>query len=123
MNDVADLDEDFEPQPETPEVRAAKRRLELLGATFGAYGGVCPVQIEGEIGGEPFYFRSRGEKWRVWIGEGANVLDDRALFAEQTYRPEGTSDEDARYVAGYMPEHEALDLLRTCIERRMGLAV
>lgn len=121
MSDAPDqIDQPFR---DTPEVVAARRRLELLGAVLGACGGFCPVQIEGEIGGEPFYFRSRGERWRVWIGEGANVLADRALFAEETWRPEGTSDEDARYIAGYMPEHEALDILRTCIERRMGLAV
>lgn len=115
-------DHDEQPFRETAEIRAAMRRLELLGAVLGAHGGVCPVQIEGEIGGEPFYFRSRGSRWRVWIGEGADVLADRALFAESEYRPEGTSDEDAKYIAGWMPENEALDILRTCIERRMGLA-
>lgn len=30
-------------------------------------GGNCPVQAEGFIDGHPFYFRSRGEEWAIYI--------------------------------------------------------
>jgi hypothetical protein len=29
--------------------------------------GNCPIQAEGYIGGHPFYFRSRGEYWTLYI--------------------------------------------------------
>lgn len=32
-------------------------------------GGNCPVQAEGTINGAPFYFRARGARWRVEVGE------------------------------------------------------
>lgn len=31
-------------------------------------GGQCPVQAEGFVDGEPFYFRSRGCAWTMGIG-------------------------------------------------------
>lgn len=31
-------------------------------------GGNCPVQAEGTIGGEPFYFRARGARWSIGVG-------------------------------------------------------
>lgn len=31
-------------------------------------GGNCPVQAEGDINGEPFYFRARGSRWSMEIG-------------------------------------------------------
>ena len=30
--------------------------------------GECPVQAEGFVDGEPFYFRSRGARWSMEIG-------------------------------------------------------
>lgn len=30
--------------------------------------GNCPVQAEGTIAGEPFYFRARGNNWSFMIG-------------------------------------------------------
>lgn len=31
-------------------------------------GGNCPVQAEGTIDGQPFYFRARGDSWSLGIG-------------------------------------------------------
>lgn len=46
--------------------------------------GVCPVQAEGTIDGEPFYFRARGARWHIEIGGGntARILaeEDVAKF-------------------------------------------
>lgn len=36
-------------------------------------GGVCPIQAEGTINGEPFYFRSRHQHWSLCIGENASL--------------------------------------------------
>jgi hypothetical protein len=95
----------------------AQARLEAIGVKLDTYGGNCPVQIEGTYQGEPFYFRARGSHWAVYIGEGALTVDPQALYARDTYRPEGTSDEDARFVAGWMPLDEAFDILRLTLER------
>lgn len=99
------------------EADEAQARLEAIGAVLDTYGGNCPVQIDGTFQGEPFYFRARGQQWRVYIGDGAPVVADRALYETQTYRPEGTSDEDARFAAGWMPLAEAFELLRVTLER------
>lgn len=32
-------------------------------------GGVCPIQAEGTINGEQFYFRSRHQHWSLCIGK------------------------------------------------------
>lgn len=32
-------------------------------------GGNCPVQAEGTINGEPFYFRARGRHWSFSVGQ------------------------------------------------------
>lgn len=31
--------------------------------------GNCPVQADGKINGQPFYFRARGEHWSIGIGK------------------------------------------------------
>lgn len=43
-------------------------------------GGNCPVQAEGSINGENFYFRSRGEYWSIDVGG-----NDPCVKAEFTY--------------------------------------
>lgn len=100
----------------------ARAELESIGATVGdLYGGMTPVQIDGMYQRTPFYFRARGDRWRIWIGQGAHVLRASDLYEEREYRPEGTSDEDARFIAGYMPLAEALGLVRSSLERWAGL--
>lgn len=32
-------------------------------------GGNCPVQAEGTINGQPFYFRARGDSWSLEVGK------------------------------------------------------
>ena len=106
------------------ETAAARTELESVGATIGdLFGGMTPVQIDGIYHGTPFYFRARGDRWRIWIGAGAHVLRASDLYEERGYRPEGTSDEDARFIAGYMPLTEAAAIVRTSLERWAGLRV
>lgn len=61
-------------------------------------GGNCPVQAEGTIAGQPFYFRARGEHWSV--GVGADPIGKPDWHYEEVY-PGGP------YAAGWMSLDEA----------------
>lgn len=60
-------------------------------------GGNCPVQAEGTINGEPFYFRARGEHWSLEI----NDADGKIVWEYDEHYPHG------QYSAGWMTEDEA----------------
>jgi hypothetical protein len=62
-------------------------------------GGNCPVQAEGTVGGKPFYFRARWDKWSMGIG-GDPVLNPE-FYREAPYgKKQGE--------AGWMPQYQAL---------------
>ena len=61
-------------------------------------GGNCPVQAEGTVNGEPFYFRARGCWWSMSIGQ--QPVDAPNWHFEQEYGK-------GPYDAGWMPEDEA----------------
>lgn len=71
-------------------------------------GGNCPVQAEGAINGKSFYFRARGERWRMFIG-GSDVVMDPEWFYEEPYGEE-------KFAAGWMSEEEALGFIRKAAE-------
>lgn len=66
-------------------------------------GGRCPVQSEGRIGGQPFYFRARWQHWYIGIG-GSDPWDSPQWFHEEPY---GNGAHDA----GYMTVDEARALI------------
>lgn len=66
-------------------------------------GGNCPVQAEGTINGQPFYFRARGEHWSMSIG-GADVIDQPEWYHEESFG-------DGPYDASWMSEEEANKLI------------
>lgn len=70
-------------------------------------GGCCPVQAEGTIDDEPFYFRARGEHWSMSIG-GDDVVMDPEWYHEEPYG-------DEAYAAGYMPQWEALGFIAKAV--------
>lgn len=70
---------------------------------IASLGGNCPVQAEGSIDGKPFYFRARGNSWRMNIGG-----DDPVMRPDWTYWEEYG---DQPYVAGGMPKYEALGFI------------
>jgi hypothetical protein len=72
-------------------------------------GGSCPVQGEGWIDGQPFYFRARGRGWRIEIGQ--SELPDIALWMDGGLYGDGPHD------AGYMPVEEARALILRAGER------
>ena len=77
-------------------------------------GGNCPVQAEGFIDGKEFYFRARGESWRMNIG-GDVVLD-----------PEWTYEEDygdLPFAAGWMTKDEAWAFIKKAADLYRSPAV
>ncbi|AQQ02408.1 hypothetical protein B0E33_01385 [Roseibium algicola] len=84
-------------------------------------GGNCPVQAEGKIDGEPFYFRARGNSWSLSIGSeendnssvgiyGKDVVGNPSWYYEEEY---GTGP----YDAGWMN----MDVARQMIEKAAKL--
>lgn len=71
-------------------------------------GGFCPVQAEGTIEGEEFYFRARGERWSIGIG--GDVVAKPDWYHEQPYG-------DEPFAAGYMDLDEARAFIEEAAER------
>jgi hypothetical protein len=69
--------------------------------------GNCPVQAEGTINGKPFYFRARGESWRLGIGGDPIVNPEWEHLEWFGVWPE----------AGWMEEEVALQLLHKAADR------
>lgn len=65
-------------------------------------GGNCPVQSEGTINGEEFYFRARGNSWRFSVG-GDVILNP--LWETSDFWG------DNPYAAGFMTAEEAFSII------------
>ncbi|MEN3973070.1 hypothetical protein WJS89_10360 [Sphingomicrobium sp. XHP0235] len=90
------------------EERECPQRVELLRkmqCNISYAGGNCPVQIEGTVKGEPFYFRARGEHWSLGIG--GDPVGEPEWYHEEGYGNWPN--------AGWMPLHEAYDFLASAI--------
>lgn len=74
-------------------------------------GGNCPVQAEGHIGGQPFYFRARGTHWSIGIG--GDVVGEPDWYHEEEY-PGGP------FAAGWMSETEARQFIRGAADRYLS---
>jgi len=70
-------------------------------------GGNCPVQSEGHVDGEAFYFRARGNRWSMSIG-GTQILTNPSWHHEEPYG-------DTDFAAGWMSEEEALAFLKKAV--------
>lgn len=68
-------------------------------------GGNCPVQAEGTISGQSFYFRARGEHWSMGIG--GDPVGDPDWHLQERWG-------DSKYAAGWMPEDEARKIIEQC---------
>jgi hypothetical protein len=49
---------------------------------IASLGGNCPVQAEGTINDQPFYFRARGDHWSLNIGGADLILNPTWHYAE-----------------------------------------
>jgi hypothetical protein len=111
-----------------------------LGIVIDHLYGNCPVQADGFIDGEPFYFRARGEHWSIEIGPGNTHLVVEAGDAARHNKSKDGSHETERdahdrvaalpvwryeeeygggksYVAGWMTEEEARAFIAQAAER------
>ena len=84
-------------------------------------GGNCPVQAQGKIDGEPFYFRARGEHWSICIG--SDVEDDRNTSfhgRDVIGNPRWYFEEEwgaGPYDAGWMEMEEARQMIEAAAAR------
>lgn len=70
-------------------------------------GGSCPVQAEGTYQGKNLYFRARGNRWTLYIGNPDVFADDAWTYGE----PYG----DEPYVAGWMETKEAIGFIEQAL--------
>jgi hypothetical protein len=83
---------------------AAIAALEATGAVLDYIGGNCPVQAEGFVDGQHFYFRARGEEWQFHVAPTkADIFDHDTFYIERDYGDQ--------YEAGWMPNHEAIGFI------------
>lgn len=82
---------------------AAQAAFNATGATLTSFGGNCPVQAEGMVDGQTFYFRARGDAWSLDIGPEEQWHGFGCWRIERDYGewPD----------AGWMPKHEALGFI------------
>ena len=78
-------------------------------------GGNCPLQAEGTIDGVPFYFRARGRRWTMGIGNDPVGILTTIHTKPGEWHVECTWGTD-RYDAGWMPEDEARRLIQWCAD-------
>jgi hypothetical protein len=71
-------------------------------------GGNCPVQAEGTINGQPFYFRARGQHWSIGVG-GEDTVSNPKWLREEEWG-------DGPFAAGCMPHDEARSIIERCAE-------
>ncbi len=84
-------------------------RVPVDGVDLDWIGGKCPVQAEGNIDGQPLYFRSRGDEWEFWVG---------TPYSSDAFTIDGNY--GAWPEAGYMPEDIALHLIAAgCLAYRV----
>jgi len=97
----------------------AKRIGKSLGITLKLewLSGHCPVQAEGKFyipnteSWKYFYFRSRGEHWKFYIGK-----EEAFAFNLRTDPHYGEKYCDDRFGAGWISMEEALDFIKKSIE-------
>ena len=74
-------------------------------------GGNCPIQSEGTINGDRYYFRARGEHWSMGIG------GDDPVCAPEWHKEREWG--DGPYAAGWMPEDIARQIIEECAAEYM----
>ena len=109
------------PLPELPRKRHNDWSRELLlceGATIESRLGAVPVEYGGKADKKEYYFRSRGQRWEMIIGDTVDqcveaLLTDRPLEIAEFYCA-GHYGKD-RFDAGYMPLDQAEEIIRRCV--------
>lgn len=83
------------------------------------FGGQCPVQAEGAIDDNPFYFRARGCSWSLTIVKpGGDAIAQEAAGDDLILHVWGYYGEpDDIYGAGWMSQEEAENYLNQAVEK------
>jgi hypothetical protein len=112
---------DLEFEPTDPDAPLDLERLSLLPTTreelealqdftLQELAGYCPVQAEGRVDGEFFYFRARGSHWRIEIGGSeAGTRGPKWWYSEDWPGETG-------FEAGYLSDEDAI----SCILRSVS---
>lgn len=79
------------------------------GASIDQMGGQCPVQVEGRVDGQWFYFRARGQSWQFHVAP-----SEAEIFSKPSFYIEGSYGEK-KFAAGYMPDADALLIMTHAI--------
>lgn len=72
--------------------------------------GSCPVQAEGTICGEDFYFRSRHRHWQVRIGDTSLFAKDSWVHIEEF----PYASEESPFEAGMATREESIEFIEKC---------
>jgi hypothetical protein len=75
-------------------------------------GRACPVQAEGTVLGIPFYFRARGQRWSMSIGEDPTAISVGIKEGWRRGEPWG----EQMYDAGWMPDETAREIIYKCAD-------
>src|SRR5262249_3321423 len=109
------------PFPESPQEKHNdwSRELPLCeGVTVESRISAVPVEYSGKADQKECYFRSRGQRWAMIIGDTADQcfeasLNDRPLENAEFYCAGRYGNE--RFDAGYMPLEQAEEIIRRCV--------
>lgn len=83
-------------------------------------GRACPVQAEGTINGVPFYFRARGQSWKIGIGNNPAAV---AMNIDKTGWKKSEPWGEKMYDAGWMSEETAKEIIERCAEEYVNQEV
>lgn len=90
--------------------------LEDIGAELTMFGGNCPVQAEGKVDGNYFYFRARGDEWQFHVARTNEEIFSKPIFyKEQEF---GTG-----FDASWMDAETALDFITESIAEYRAKAI
>ncbi|WP_313200631.1 hypothetical protein [Rhizobium sp.] len=104
---------DLKFEPENPDAPFNLERLSLLPRTrdemerlpnfiLQELAGYCPVQAEGEVDGQFFYFRARGSHWRIDIGGNETGTKGPKWWHAEEWPG------DTGFEAGYLSDEDAI---------------
>ena len=109
------------PLPELPQEKSDdwSRELPLCeGVTVESRIGAVLVEYSGKVDRKEYYFRSRGQRWEMIIGDTV----DRCVEASLNTRPLENAEfycagryGNERFDAGYMPLEQAEGIIRRCV--------
>jgi hypothetical protein len=109
------------PLPELPQEKHSDWSKELPlcdGVTVESRIGAVPVEYSGKVDQKEYYFRSRGQRWEMIIGDTV----DRCVEASLTDRPLEIADfycagryGKERFDAGYMPLEQTEGIIPRCV--------